>query len=69
VLYSEGVFGRSIDPMLIPETLALADRGLVMAVAHVRGAAGSSDRSGTTTGAGSAACTRWTISSPPRTTW
>lgn len=37
ILYGEGVFGISTDPMLHLETLALADRGLVVAVAHVRG--------------------------------
>jgi oligopeptidase B len=37
ILYGEGVFGISTDPMLHPETLALADRGIVVAVAHVRG--------------------------------
>ena len=37
LLYGEGVFGSSVDPMLHPEALSLVDRGLVVAVAHVRG--------------------------------
>lgn len=37
VLYGEGAFGTSTDPVLQAETLAVADRGVVVAVAHVRG--------------------------------
>lgn len=37
ILYGEGAFGTSNDPRLLPGALALADRGLVIAVAHVRG--------------------------------
>ncbi len=37
LLYGEGVFGLSTDPLLQAEPLALADRGVVVAVAHVRG--------------------------------
>nr|WP_226832199.1 prolyl oligopeptidase family serine peptidase [Brachybacterium sp. FME24] len=37
LLFGEGAFGTSVDPMLVPGTLELADRGLVVAIAHVRG--------------------------------
>ncbi|GLI29261.1 MULTISPECIES: prolyl oligopeptidase family serine peptidase [Brachybacterium] len=37
LLHGHGVFGQSLDPLLQPEVLALADRGVVVAVAHVRG--------------------------------
>lgn len=37
ILYGEGAFGTSTDPVLQAETLAVADRGVVVAVAHVRG--------------------------------
>ena len=37
LLYGDGAFGRSNDPVLQPESLAIADRGVVIAVAHVRG--------------------------------
>lgn len=37
LLYGEGAFGSSVDPILQLETLAVADRGVVIAVAHVRG--------------------------------
>lgn len=37
ILYGAGAFGTTNDPRLLPGALALADRGLVIAVAHVRG--------------------------------
>ncbi|WP_158542049.1 prolyl oligopeptidase family serine peptidase [Brachybacterium sp. JB7] len=37
LLYGEGAFGVSLDPSVDPAALALADRGLVVAIAHVRG--------------------------------
>ncbi|GAA1488627.1 prolyl oligopeptidase family serine peptidase [Brachybacterium sacelli] len=37
LLYGSGAFGTSLDPALDPGALALADRGLVVAIAHVRG--------------------------------
>ncbi|MGP9683166.1 MULTISPECIES: prolyl oligopeptidase family serine peptidase [unclassified Brachybacterium] len=37
ILYGDGAFGISNDPRLLPGALALADLGLVVAVAHVRG--------------------------------
>ncbi|AXK46934.1 prolyl oligopeptidase family serine peptidase [Brachybacterium saurashtrense] len=37
LLHVRGGFGQSLDPELRPELLGLADRGLVIAVAHVRG--------------------------------
>lgn len=37
LLYADGAFGESTDPFLNPESLALADLGVVVAVAHVRG--------------------------------
>ncbi|MGO1225196.1 prolyl oligopeptidase family serine peptidase [Brachybacterium sp. AOP42-C2-15] len=37
LLYGEGAFGTAVDPILQLETLAVADRGVVIAVAHVRG--------------------------------
>ena len=37
LLHGHGVFGQCLDPLLQPEVLALADRGVVVAVAHVRG--------------------------------
>src|SRR5699024_9337953 len=37
LLYGDGAFGTSLDPVLSPGALALADRGLVVAIAHVRG--------------------------------
>lgn len=37
VLYGYGAFGLSVDPMLAREAVPLLDRGLVVAIAHVRG--------------------------------
>jgi oligopeptidase B len=37
LVYVDGAFGISIDPVLAPEFRAAADRGVVVAVAHVRG--------------------------------
>lgn len=37
VLYGYGAFGLSIDPRLAREAVPLLDRGLVVAIAHVRG--------------------------------
>ena len=37
LLYGDGAFGTCLDPALSPGALALADRGLVVAIAHVRG--------------------------------
>ena len=37
MLYGNGAFGASTDPFLQHETFTLADRGVVVAVAHVRG--------------------------------
>lgn len=37
MLYGDGAFGASTDPILQHETFSLADRGVVVAIAHVRG--------------------------------
>lgn len=37
MLYGDGAYGASIDPVLQHEALTLADRGVVIAIAHVRG--------------------------------
>ncbi|MDN5687111.1 MAG: prolyl oligopeptidase family serine peptidase [Brachybacterium sp.] len=37
LLYGDGAYGTSLDPALGQGALALADRGLVVAIAHVRG--------------------------------
>ncbi len=37
VLYGAGAFGAATDPVLMPETLQMIDRGVVVAIAHVRG--------------------------------
>jgi oligopeptidase B len=37
ILYGDGAFGTANDPVLMPETLLMLDRGVVVAIAHVRG--------------------------------
>ena len=37
LLYGDGAYGTAVDPILQLESLAIADRGVVIAVAHVRG--------------------------------
>lgn len=37
LLYGDGAYGSSVDPILQLESLAVADRGVVIAIAHVRG--------------------------------
>ena len=37
LLYGDGAYGAAVDPILQLESLAIADRGVVIAVAHVRG--------------------------------
>ena len=37
ILFGDGAFARSTDPRLRPESLALAEHGVVIAIAHVRG--------------------------------
>ncbi|MGP9538233.1 prolyl oligopeptidase family serine peptidase [Brachybacterium sp. AOP43-C2-M15] len=37
LLYGDGAFGTSTDPLLRREALAVADHGVVVAIAHVRG--------------------------------
>ncbi|WP_114853350.1 prolyl oligopeptidase family serine peptidase [Brachybacterium sp. YJGR34] len=37
LLYGDGAYGAATDPLFAPETLAVAERGVVVAIAHVRG--------------------------------